>query len=431
MGFLKDLFSIGLSKIGVIIFSLAQSIIIARWLGPELNGVIAALLVYPSLFMVIGSLGISQSTTYYIAKKTYTENQIKTAVSQIWILTSLISLVVSYVLIKYFSNSGDNLILVFLALAPIPFALFNTYNSGVFLGKNQIKAFNKINWLPPFFILIATIILVIVFNFSITGAMTALILGPALMSVIMLFKNGFIKAFSINIEVSVIKSLLSLGVIYAISLLVINLNYQLDIILLDKFSTNYQTGIYGKGAGLIQYLWQIPMLLSTIVFARSAVAKNERLFSIKVCQLLRISIIIIGLASVLLVFIAPLLINLLYGSKFIDSADVMIYLVPGVVLMTIFKVLNMDMAGRGKPWISLKPMLPALIINIILNVLWIPAYGANGAAVASTISYTCAAILFLHFYSKEVEIPVREIFAYSKSDMEPLISIIKKFKNKT
>lgn len=424
--FLKDLFSVGLSKGGIIIFGLAQSIIIARWLGPELNGTIAALLVYPSLFMVIGSLGISQSTTYYTAKKTYTENQIKTAVSQIWILTSLISLVVSYILIKYFSNSGDDLTLVLLALAPIPFVLFNKYNSGVFLGKNQIQAFNKINWLPPFFILIATTILVIFLELSITGAMTALILGPAFMSIIMLFKNGFIKAFSIKIELPVIKSLLSLGIVYALALLVINLNYKLDIILLDNLSTNYETGIYGKGAGLIQYLWQIPMLLSTIVFARSATAKNQQLFSIKVCQLLRISIVIIGLASVLLAFIAPFIINLLYGPEFIDSADVLIYLVPGVILLTIFKVLNMDMAGRGKPWISLKPMLPALILNVILNVLWIPNYGANGAAIASTISYSVAAILFLHFYSKQVGIPIRKILNYSKADLIPFISILKK-----
>ncbi|GHA46264.1 flippase [Salinimicrobium marinum] len=427
--FLKDLLSIGLSKGGVIIFSLLQGVIIARWLGPELNGVISALLVYPSLFMTIGSLGIRQSTTYYIAKGLFTEKQIKAAISQIWIFTTIISVIGSYFLITNFSNSGSNLVLVILALLPIPFVLFNTYNSGVFLGKNQIQTFNKINWLPPLFVLIGTIILVIVFELSIRGAMISLIFGPALMSIIMLFKNDFLQAFSIKFEIRVIKSLLSLGIVYALALLVINLNYKLDIILLDKFSTNYETGIYGKGAGLIQYLWQIPMLLSTIVFARSAIAKNQQAFSIKVCQLLRVSIIIIGLASVFLGFLAPFIINLLYGAKFIDSADVLIYLIPGVVLLTIFKVLNMDMAGRGKPWISLKPMVPALIVNVILNILLIPRYGANGAAVASTLSYSLAAILFLHFYSKQVEIPVREILAYSKSDFNPFFSILKKNPN--
>ena len=76
--FLKDVFSIGVSKVIMVIFGLSTSIIVARVLGPEKNGVIAALLVYPSLFMSFGSLGIRQSTTYFLGKGVFTEDQIKT-----------------------------------------------------------------------------------------------------------------------------------------------------------------------------------------------------------------------------------------------------------------------------------------------------------------------------------------------------------------
>ena len=70
VSFLKDTLSVGISKILMIVFGLATSIIIARTLGPEKNGIIAALLVYPSLFMSIGSLGIRQSTAYFLGKNT-------------------------------------------------------------------------------------------------------------------------------------------------------------------------------------------------------------------------------------------------------------------------------------------------------------------------------------------------------------------------
>jgi Na+-driven multidrug efflux pump len=103
-------------------------------------------------------------------------------------------------------------------------------------------------------------------------------------------------------------------------------------------------------------------------------------------------------------------------------------LLPGVVLLTVFKVINMDLSGKGKPWVSLKAMLPALIINIILNFILIPQQGASGAALASTISYTIAAILFVHFYSKEVSIPIKDILGYKKSDFQPFIKILKKVK---
>jgi len=426
--FIKDLSSVGLSKVGIIFFGLGKSIILARWLGPELNGTIASLAVYPSLFMTFGSLGIRQSTAFFLGKQIYSEEDIKKGIVQIWVLSCLICVVSSFLLIKYFSSSGSDNLLVFLAVLPVPFSLFNTYNSGIFLGKNQIIKFNRINWIPPLIGLIFTLILVVIFNLSIVGAMMAGFIGSLFMFFILVRENKFLGSFTFQINWKVFKSLLSLGLIYATALLLINLNYKIDVILLDKISTPFETGIYSKGASIIEYLWQIPMLLSTIVFARSATAKKSLEFSYKVVQLLRISFLIILLGSVVLALTAPFLIRILFGIEFLPSADVLVYLLPGVLLLTIFKVLNMDLAGRGKPWISLKAMVPALIINIILNLFLIPDFGANGAAIASTISYSFAAMIYLVVYSREVGMPVREILNFSLNDFN-FIKTLRNTKN--
>jgi O-antigen/teichoic acid export membrane protein len=117
---------------------------------------------------------------------------------------------------------------------------------------------------------------------------------------------------------------------------------------------------------------------------------------------------------------------ILFGKDFFNSISVLNYLIPGVVLLTIFKVMNTDLAGRGKPWISLKAMIPALIVNVLLNLLFIPKYGADGAALSSTISYSVAAILFLHFYSKTVQIKIKEILKFKYSDFDPILGLFKK-----
>lgn len=426
--FLNDVLRVGFSNFIIIAFGLTTSIITARYIGPEGNGIIAALLVYPSLFMSFGSLGIRQSTTYFLGKGIYTEDQIKTAITQIWMITTLFSVLTCFILIRYFSNSGENTTLVVLALLPIPFSLFNTYNSGIFLGKNDIKTFNKINWIPGLVALIGTVIFVIALDLEIKGAMIASVGAPLLMSILLLFKNKFIKAFSITYDWKIIKSMLSLGIIYAISLLVINLNYKTDIIILDELSTPFELGIYSKGSGITEFLWQIPMIFSTIIFARSAISKDNFAFSIKVTQLLRLSFIAIGFGSIFLYFLSDLIIVGMYGEDFRGSISVLNNLLPGVVILTIYKVMNMDLAGKGKPWVSMKAMLPALILNIILNIILIPKHGANGAALSSSISYSIAGILFLYFYSKEVKIPIKTILTYKKSDFEPIFNIINKLK---
>jgi O-antigen/teichoic acid export membrane protein len=427
--FISDFLRVAFSKGFMVVSGLITSVITARYLGPEKNGLIASLLVYPGLFISIGSLGVQQSTTYFIGKKIYTEEQIKKAVTQIWFFTSIITVIICYILIKYFSNSGDNSIYVLLALAPIPFALFNTYNSGLFLGKNQIKEFNKINWIPSFIILIISVILIILYPLGIAGYLIALIGGPVFISLLLLFKNKFIKSFSLNLEWTIIRKMLNLGLIYALALLVINLNYRFDVIMLDKMSSSYEVGIYAKGANIIQFLWQIPMLLSTIVFARSAVSKDDLGFSLKVSQLLRISFLAILILSVILILFSDLIITGLFGTDFQGSVSVLKYLIPGVILLTIFKVMNMDLAGKGLPYVSLKAMIPGLLVNIIANWFLIKEYGANGAAIASTISYSISSLLFLHFYSKTVSIPIKKIVTPKKSDwsfLKPLLNTLLK-----
>lgn len=426
--FLSDLFSVGISKFLIISFSLITSIIVARTLGPEKNGIIATLLVYPSLFMTVGSLGIRQSTTFFVGKQLFNEKQVKTAITQIWLFTSFLSVVICFLLIYYLSKSGDNLLLILLAVLPVPFSLFNTYNSGIFLGNNQIRMFNKINWIPPFIILILTCLTLLWFSFDIAGYLVAMFGGPFFIFIILLFKNNFLHAFSLKVEWDIIRKLISLGSVYALALLIISLNYKLDVILLDYYSIPYETGIYSKGVAIIEYLWQIPMLLSTIVFARSAVAKNGKLFSLKVAQLLRLSFIAIISGSLILGLSSKLIIVGMFGEEFRGSTTVMNILLPGVILLTIFKILNMDLAGKGKPWVALLAMGPSLIINIILNIIWIPEHGAEGASMASTLSYSIAAMLFLYFYSKETGVSFKEIIYYKKEDFKPFLQIIKKIK---
>jgi O-antigen/teichoic acid export membrane protein len=424
--FIADVIKVGVSKVIIIGSGLLTSVVTARFIGPEGNGIIASLVVYPSLFMSIGSLGIRQSTTFYLGKGLFTEDQIKTAITQIWMLTTVVSLIVSYLLIRYFSNAGENLILVLLALAPIPFSLFNTYNSGIFLGMNDIKTFNRINWMPSVVVLLFTALLVMGLEMGIQGTMISAVVGPLFMFFMLMVKNDFIRFFSIKYEWIVIKEMLKLGAVYAISLFVINLNYRIDVVFLDKLSTPYELGIYSKGAGITQYLWHIPMLLSTVVFARSAGSKDNRLFSLKVAQLLRISFVFIGLASVILFNVSDRIITGMYGEGFKGSISVLKILLPGVFILTVFKVMNMDLAGKGKPWLSLKAMLPALFVNIGLNMILIPDFGANGASVASTVSYSVAGLIFMFVYCRNVEMSLKELLYYRIADFDFIFSRLKK-----
>jgi O-antigen/teichoic acid export membrane protein len=429
--FAKDLFSVLKSRATVIVCGVLTSVLTARYIGPIGNGIIATLTVYPDLLMSVGSLGIRQSTTYFIGQKKHDERDIVSSILYVWIFSSLFCLALCYLLLK-FSTKGDySNEMVALAIVAIPFSLFNTYASGVFLGKNNIKEFNRINWVPNVIRFVGTLVLVVFFAMDVRGAMIGIIAGYFFLSFLVFKKLKKIVPLKFKYNPEIIKGLLRLGIIYAISFLIISLNYKVDVMLLERLSTDYEIGIYSKGVSVVQYLWEIPTLLSTIIFARSAVSKDPKEFSYKVATLLRICTVVILAVSVVFYFLSDFIMITMYGEAFAPSAMVQKLLMPGILLLTVFKVLNMDLAGKGKPWIAMKAMVPSLILNVILNYMWDAKYGANGASMASTVSYALSAVLFLYFYAKEVQIPVKEILTFKKSDYEMITSKINQFLKRT
>ncbi|MEW5676329.1 flippase [Flavobacterium enshiense] len=426
--FLRDLVRIGFSKVKIILFGFGISVLTARLLSPEENGVITTLLNYPSLFLIFGSLGIRQAATYFVGKEIYSLEKVKDAVFQVWIFTSITSIIGCYFLFYFFSKSVDDLALIIITLCSIPFSLHNVYCAGIFLGQGKINDFNKVNWIPNMITFFAIVLLVVAFKFQMTGVIIAYLLGHISVFIGLFLKKGHLTLSTFKVETKIIREMLSLGLVYALALLVINLNYRVDLFLLENLSTSYELGIYSKGATVVQYLWQIPMLLGVLVYGRSAISKNGLEFSKKVTQLMRLSILIVGgLALVLFVF-SKYFILLMFGEKFLDSVAVMQILMPGIVILTIFKVMNVDLDGKGKPWVAIKAMLFPLILNVVCNLYLIPLYGAVGAAMASLISYTVGSVIFIWMYSREIGISVREILTYRMSDFEPVFALLKKIK---
>lgn len=170
---------------------------------------------------------------------------------------------------------------------------------------------------------------------------------------------------------------------------------------MQQLSTPAEIGQYSVGVGFASLLLQIPAAVGIVIFSRSANSKEPAKFSKNITKLVRITFLLAILCGIALFILAPFVMTFLYGVAYLPSVTVVQFLLPGIIVLIVFKVLNMDLAGKGKPKISIIAFTPALIVNVILNYYWIPIYGANGAAFASTISYIFATLLFMYIYSVE------------------------------
>ncbi|MEQ1631182.1 MAG: polysaccharide biosynthesis C-terminal domain-containing protein, partial [Planctomycetota bacterium] len=95
-----------------------------------------------------------------------------------------------------------------------------------------------------------------------------------------------------------------------------------------------------------------------------------------------------------------------WGSTWSDPVGrSLVLLTPGTVAFTVSKVLQADLAARNKLQVCVIAQAIVMVVMLTLDVLWMPYYGALGAALASTVAYVASTLYTLYAYSRNTNIP--------------------------
>jgi len=221
-------------------------------------------------------------------------------------------------------------------------------------------------------------------------------------------------------------SLLRLGVLFSVSFFILQLNYRIDILLLEKLRDASEVGIYSIGASIAEQLWQLPLAVGIVVFSRTANEEERAVMTERTGVLVRMSFLLSVILAALMFFLVPYLIPLIFGDEYIPSIRIIQLILPGIIMVVMFRILSGHLAGLGRPEITLYVFLPALVLNVLLNFLWIPAYGGAGAAMATNVSYTAGSVGYLIAYSRILKVPVKDILIVRKSDFIELSSLLRR-----
>lgn len=420
----KDGISVFGTQLFILVIGFISGVILARGLGPAGRGTFSALLVYPTMLISLLSMGMRQATVYYLGAKKYSESDIVGVTLLLLILSSTIGVLTSIVIISYTKSPDYNQMLILLASLTVPADLTINYFTGILIGKQRINKFNQIKYLVPIINFVLIIFLVFFENLYVLGAVLATLAARIMLALYALLMIKREYSLKICCSPEIIKKMFSLGFIYALSLFVLNLNYRVDIIILEHLSNVAEIGQYTIGVGFAELLWQLPTAFGIVIFSYSANAKDSNKFSQDIAKMIRIIFPIVLFGSLFLYFASGYIIPFLYGDEYIPSVKMLKILLPGIVIMSFFKIINMDLAGRGKPDITLKVFLPAVLINIVLNIILIPDFGGCGAAFASTISYTVASAFILYYYMKITQLSLKDILICNKSDINFILGLI-------
>ncbi len=408
--------------VGIII-----SILLARLLGPMDRGRYALLVLFPTVLFKLGSMGLEVANIYYTANKMYSRKEIIGNSIVISIILSAILILLFWISTnfhifrEYLKNNNITINMLWLAISLLPALMMNQFLIQVILGSGNIIAFNISQILQTIIHLVLIVIFLVLTKYSLAGSIYALI-GSNIFSLVLIFLiiKRFEKiGFSLNIN------LLKKSILYGAKAYFGNiaqfLNYRLDMFIVAAFLNVKELGLYAVAVGIAEKLWLIPSSLSAILFPKvSSMEKKDATFV--TVKSTKHTFYIVLISGMILALVSKFMIQILYGSNYLKSVEPFIILLPGILLLSITKVLTSDLAGRGKPEFGAISSFVSLVINVTLNILLIPRWGINGAAFSTTVCYSAATILVVVSFSRLTNTPIKEFFRLKKED----ISVYKK-----
>ena len=122
-------------------------------------------------------------------------------------------------------------------------------------------------------------------------------------------------------------------------------------------------------------------------------------------------------AGLAVVATAPL-IPLIYGPGFQPAVELTLVLVPGSVAYGIASVLSAGIIGQGKSWFPLFTTLVTAPLTVVAYILATKAFGATGAAVASSVSYTVTGLVAAGFWMHLRPGRARDLFVPHREDWD-------------
>ena len=391
------------TRLLMIFNSVVAGIIVARSLGADGVGQLAVINVAVATIVQLGSFGLPSSNTYFIAQD---QARFRSAAvnSLIFALTagSILALGLSalaYLRADWFGFVSPELIRI--AAASIPFQLIALIGLNILLTLGKIKEFNLLDLAGQSFVLINAVLVLLVFHRGLQMLVTLNTAASILVSLVVVsllaISAKTLARSEWRADMTLLRRMIGYGLKFQISILASVIILRADLLVVNHFRGAAAAGVYSVASQFGLLLMLLPGVIATLLFPRVTAEQDAR--GETTCLVTRYTTLIMFLCCLAAVPFS-LLLPLLYGAAFSEATTLLLILLPGVYLMGLESVLVQHFNALGLPRSIPMYWVATLALNLILVFALVPRFGAQGAAIASTISYAAIfGLVAMHFHA--------------------------------
>ena len=369
------------------VLSLFVGLLTARYLGPSNYGLINYASTYIAFFTSLCTLGINSVIIKNFVDKPSEQGETIGSTLLLRAISSFLSaIMVIAISLIVDRNERITIIVVALCALALPFQVFDTINYW-FQSKYKSKI-TSIATLLAYVITSAYKIILLILGKSVVWFALATSVDYICIAVFLLVAYYKNKGPKLSFSTKKSKELLRSSCHYILSGMMVAIYGHTDKFMLKHMLNDSAVGYYSVAVSICA-MWTfvltaiIDSIVPTILRLHN---EDEEKFKIKNRQLYAIVFYVSAVVSLVFLIFGDFIIWLLYGKEFLPAS------MP-LKIITWYTAFSFLGVARN-PWVVSKGMqryltfiyLAAAILNVLLNFLLIPIWGASGAALASLIT---------------------------------------------
>jgi PST family polysaccharide transporter len=175
--------------------------------------------------------------------------------------------------------------------------------------------------------------------------------------------------------------------------LLVTIYMRSDQVILGTLFTPGVVGMYSAAVKLSETWYTVPVVISSSVMPRLVkhLAENPTLYYRRLQRFYDVMVILSFVAAILTTFFGKYLVLLAFGRAYLPAAKILsihVYTSPFVFLGIIG---SSQLIHERKTTIEVRRTLSGAVVNVALNILLVPHYGAIGSAIATLVAQASSA----------------------------------------
>lgn len=376
------LFGLGVMAVIGFVFT----VVLARALGPNTFGVYSAITALATIVYSLGDLGISPALVNFIPK--HPEEKDKYITTGFWLQFAVaVAVLLFFVGVSFIHNliiPGSLGVDLLLAGGMSINYLFIGFAQGIFTAQRRFWAYSFSQIIDPVIKIILVFILLSSSNLTIGTALAANFISTILALLITFWKELYQTEFEINRQI--VSKIVHFAKWIAFSRIFSVMVSKIDVVLLNLIIGSFQTGIYSAASRVAFFFALLISGLGSVVNSRySSFKTSKELVTYSKKLLLLVSSIILFMLGC--AFFSKPIISIVYGSQYLESSDVLRYLILAMTPFTFSLITTPALLYTyNLPAFYAKITALQVIGIVILDIVLIPSLGAMAPVIAMAIT---------------------------------------------